>query len=232
MIKCAILEDDETQAQTLKSFLERFGEEKGELFEVHLFANAVTFLENYTASYDMAFIDIRMPYISGIEASKLLRKKDEKIVIIFVTSLAQYAIEGYAVDATDYLLKPLRYADFALSMSRAMRKLTRDENMIVIPAKEGNIRIKTGDIIYIETQGHSLIYHTAGGEYARYAPLRTAIKELQGKGFSLCNRCYLVNLGQVQSVKGYTVTVGGAELQISQPRKKQFLLDLKEHTGD
>ncbi len=232
MIKCAIVEDDAAQAEALKSHIKKFGEEGGDVFEIRAFSNAVNFLENYTADYDLAFIDIRMPYINGIQAARMLREKDDRIMIIFVTSLAQYAIEGYSVGATDYLLKPVSYADFSLTMTRAMRSLGKKEGVLFISAKEGNVCLKISGIIYIETQGHNLIYHTADKEYMRYAPLKTAVKELEGKGFSLCNRCYLVNLSYVRGIKDFTVTVGDTELQISQPRKKQFLQEMKKFTGN
>lgn len=231
MIKCAIIEDDATQAAALERHIEKFGIESGEFFEVKSFSNAVTFLENYTADFDVAFIDIRMPYIDGMQAAKLLRKKDERILIVFVTSLAQYAIDGYSVNATDYVLKPVEYAEFALTMARVMRKLNKKEDVFTLHTKEGNVRIKISAILYVETDGHNLIYHTPDKDYVRYAPLKTAVKELEGKSFSLCNRCYLVNLSHVQNIAGQQVTVGGVELQISQPRKKQFLADFNTYTG-
>lgn len=231
MIKCAIIEDDAKQAKKLESHIEKFGLDNGEFFETTSFSNAVAFLENYTADFDVAFIDIRMPYIDGMQAARMLREKDDRIIIVFVTSLAQYAIEGYAVNAADYVLKPVEYAEFALTMARVMRRLSKKEDMFTLHTKEVNVRIKLAAILYIETDGHNLIYHTHGKDYVRYAPLKTAVKELEGKGFSLCNRCYLVNLSHVKNIAGMTVTVGGTELQISQPRKKQFIADFKAFTG-
>lgn len=233
MIKCAIVEDDEAQANTIRNYITQYSVGSKTTFDVKLFSNAVIFLENYSADCDIVFIDIKMPYLNGIEASRLLREKDEDVVLIFVTSLAQYAIVGYSVNACDYLLKPVSYSDFKMALLRAMRRIGRKEDVVTISAKEGTLRIKISNLVYVESLNHTLIYHTEDRQYERYASLKTAIKELEGKGFSLCNRCYLVNLNFVKNIKGYTLTLnGGEELQISQPRKKQFINDFKLFSGN
>lgn len=164
MIKCAIIEDDATQAAALERHIEKFGIESGEFFEVKSFSNAVTFLENYTADFDVAFIDIRMPYIDGMQAAKLLRKKDERILIVFVTSLAQYAIDGYSVNATDYVLKPVEYAEFALTMARVMRKLNKKRGR-VYPAHQRGQRAD-------QNFGHTLCRDGRAQSYLSHARQR------------------------------------------------------------
>lgn len=233
MINVAIVEDEEQQREETLAHFKKFEAEKHVSFDLKSFSNAVAFLNNYQPVYDIVVIDIRMPYMNGLDAAHYLRKLDEDVILIFATSLRQYAVNGYSVNALGYLVKPIAYNDFAMTIARALRSIKRKEKeeTILLPTLEGSVRIVAEDIIYIETSGHQLIYHTQGKTYTRYAALHTAQKELEGRDFALCNRCYLVNLKYVQSVKGYTAFVNGEELQIGQPRKKEFMKALEKYSG-
>ncbi|MBO5528914.1 MAG: response regulator transcription factor [Bacilli bacterium] len=223
MIKVAILDDEDIEIETISSYLGRYGKEKDEVFQISVFKNAVSFLEDYKADYQLVFMDICMPYINGIDAAKILREKDENVPLIFVTSLAQYAVDSYKVEASDYLLKPLSYIDFNLSLTRVLRKITKDDS-IVISYKNEFQKLRISDIIYVETAtNHRIIYHTKKGDFTRFASLKKAEDELNNKGFACCNQCYLVNLNFVANVEGYVCTLNdGTQLQISQPKKKSF----------
>ena len=83
-------------------------------------------------------------------------------------------------------------------------------------------RLPLNEINYVEISAHNIIFHTTEGPVQSYGTLKDVSCELDGKGFALCNRCYLVNLRRVKYIDGYTVKVGDEELQISRPQKKSF----------
>lgn len=223
MIKIAIVEDEEIYSSQLNGYLSRYSADRHLTFDVKVFANAVVFLEGYTADYDLVFLDIKMPYMSGMDAAKHLRTLDETVSIIFMTNLAQYAIEGYSVRAVDYILKPIDYNEFTLKFSRALKHITENEReTLLVPTQQGLIRVQIADIRYVESQKHHVIYHLRDTQLTRRCSLGAAEKELN-QNFVRCNNCYLVNLAFVQCIKSYSVWVGGEELTISQPRKKKFL---------
>ena len=120
MLKIAIVEDKQMEAQQLISHLDRFSQDRGEALQCHWVDNAVKFLEDYQWQYDIIFMDIQMPGIDGMRAAERLRAVDSTVVLIFVTSLAQYAIQGYSVGALDYILKPVNYPALALKLQRAV----------------------------------------------------------------------------------------------------------------
>lgn len=234
MYYIAIVEDEQECADELQQFLDRYADERHLTFQTVHFKNAVQFLENYSADYHLVFMDIQMPYLSGMDAAHRLREIDSNVLIVFLTKMAQYAIQGYSVSAYDYVVKPVSYYDFALKMSRVVRKLSGQPrgHTIILSANEGKCRLSTDDIIYIETQGHHLVYHVVQDKtYTQYATLSAVEKKLSEFHFARCNSCYLVNLKYVQRIKGYTVLVNGIELQISQPRKKEFSRRLTEFSG-
>lgn len=222
-IRVAIVEDDVKAAATLKSHLERYAQENAQQFSIRSFGHPLLFLEPYTADYDLVYMDIQMPLMNGMDAAHCLRKLDPKVALVFITSLTQYAIAGYEVNALDYIVKPINYYDFSLKLTRVLERIPSHEGEdILIPTEVGSIRLTFDSIRYVEVQGHHLVYHTARGEYTQYSSLSKMEPQFEGHGFARCNSCYLVNLHYVEGIRGYTVTVAGEELRISQPRKKKF----------
>ena len=98
-MKVAILEDDLKTANLIKGYLEQYFNERLKPLELAVFDNAFDLTENYSADYDVLFLDIELPHMSGMEAAKAIRALDTKVIIVFVTNLARYAVEGYAVNA-------------------------------------------------------------------------------------------------------------------------------------
>ena len=107
MYKFAIVEDNEAAAEKLAGFLERYANENNEVFEIIKFHDALDFLDGYRTVYDAVFMDIEMPGIDGMEAAHRLRRLDQKVILVFVTNMASYAVKGYEVNATDYIVKPV-----------------------------------------------------------------------------------------------------------------------------
>ena len=221
----AIVEDEEIHQQALQAHLLRYGQENDVAFDIRVFANPILLLENYKPVYDLIFMDIQMPDLSGMETARKLRAVDQNVLLIFVTSLAQYAIEGYEVAAVDYILKPVQYFSFAMRLTRAIWRINAEAGeALQVANSSGTARIKLRDILYVEISGHTMTYHTHEGIVLGTGTLSALEEKLRGKRFARCNSCYLVNLAYVDTVKGYQLLLkDGTELQISQPKKKTFM---------
>ena len=148
MIRVAIVEDDEKDSALLERYLAEYGKENGEAFSADVFADPLVFLDKYDASYDIVFMDIKLVGIDGLEAARRLRAIDQEIVIVFVTSMAQYAIKGYEVDACDFAVKPVTYADFYMKMRKAVKRVkTEDQDIITFKMTGSIVKISASTIL-------------------------------------------------------------------------------------
>lgn len=232
MIRIAIVEDDAAYREQLNGFVDRYQREQGEEFSVASFADGLEIAEEYKAAYDIIFLDIEMKHLNGMETAKHIRRQDKNVVLIFITNLAQFAIQGYEVEALDYVLKPVSYFAFSQELQKAVKKVReRTEFFLRIVQESSMVRLDVAKITYIESQGHNVVYHTEEGQYVNRDSLKSVEQKLAGRSFSRCNNCYLVNLAHVQKVDKSTVTVAGEPLQMSRPRRKAFMEALAAYVG-
>lgn len=232
MFRIAIVEDQYAEEQLLEQCLQRYQAESGAALEVCWFPTAQSFLARYHRDFDLIFMDVGLPGIDGMEASRRLREIDQEVLLIFVTSLAQYAMEGYSVDAMDFVVKPVNYYSLKLKLQRAFRILRRKPDQLLELNGCGEILYKkTSDIYYIEVQAHELLYHTTEGVIRGSSSLKAVEAKLDKEQFFRCNYAYLVNLAYVSRTSGGMATVGGDEIPISRNRKKEFLRQLSRFYG-
>lgn len=161
-----------------------------------------------------------------------MREIDNNITLIFVTNMAQYAIRGYEVGATDFIVKPVHYYDFRLKLERAVSHIDMQTQQKISIKIDDSIKcVRAGDIMYVEVIKHKLVFHTVNETLETYGTLKQVEAVLSGANFVRCNQCYLVNLGYVNGAKGFTVTVDNDELTISRSNKKAFFQKLNKFLG-
>lgn len=231
-MRIAIVEDEAQQREQLHTYIQQYAGETGQSFEVVLFSNGGDLLKDYTPQYDIILLDIEMPGLNGMEAAERLRSMDGDVVLMFVTNMAQYAINGYAVGALDFVLKPVNYYTFTVRLARAIRRARQRKNgQILLTLPDCVRRLDTQQIHYVEVQNRMLHYHTELGEFVLRGTMQSAEKELSRYHFVRCNHWYLVNLSHVAEVRRDMVVVAGTELEISRRNRTAFLTALTEYVG-
>ena len=108
-MKIAIVDDTLEDRQLLTDYLKRYQQENNLQLIVHTFSSGLDLLGENREGYDILFLDIEMPGCDGLEVTQEIRQRDSAVSIIFVTSMAQYAIDGYQVNAFDFIVKPIGY---------------------------------------------------------------------------------------------------------------------------
>ena len=234
MFRIAIVEDEQEEYERLNGMIARYGEENdGSEFQTTWFSDGQSFLSKNTEEYNLLFLDIQMPGVNGMELAKEIRKRDRQVLIVFVTNMAQYAIEGYDVQAYDFILKPLNYCSFSMKFKRICNKLGHDvrDAQIMLVSGATKKRVKIAAITYIEVSGHNLFIHMTDGDFRMRGSISDMEKRLAAYHFVRCNVCYLVNLKHIDELRGDFVVVDGSELRISYSKKQAFLNEFAMYMG-
>ena len=234
MLNIIILEDQAEQADRLAHMLKKYAEShEGFAYNLKLYDRSIPFLTEYKCDADLLFLDIQIPDMLGMEAAKRIRQMDNRVMIIFVTMLTQYAIEGYSVGAFDYVLKPVRFEEFSSKMDRVCRMLAHQSTSMTLEVrtKEEIRRINVDDITFIEVSNHDVLIHTDSEIIRQWGNLKTYEEKLAPAHFVRCNVSFLVNLTYVRAVNGNTVMVHGHNLPISSSKRKEFLMALAQYKG-
>lgn len=230
MIRIAIVDDDDRYRAEVKEYIECFSKEADEEFDVTMFGSGMDFITDYKPIYDIVFLDIEMPLMDGMTTARRLRRLDTKICIVFITRMSKYAIEGYEVNAVDFVVKPIKYFNFVDKLKKAMGYVrSHHEKELVIKSDDNYFRLPISQINYIAKDKNYLVYNTERGDIRERGTMEAMEKQLRGDGFSLCNSGCLVNLRRLQQVTQSVVVVGGVSLPLSRRRIKSFKQDMLEY---
>ncbi len=232
MIHIAIVDDDVEITSQITEYIQMFGRENKLELASKSFHHPNDFLEQYEMGNDLVILDIEMPCINGIQTARELRYRDPAVLIMFITNMAQFALESYSVDAIDYVLKPLGYGDFSMKMQKVIRYMKQNHDQkIKIRTELSEVLIPVSDILYLEVIRHRIIYHTVFGIYEEYGVMGEKEKLLVQLHFFRCHRCFLINMKHVNSISDKTVLVGTDELSVSRGRRKALMEFFTNYLG-
>lgn len=230
--RIAIVEDEKEFREQLCDYLKQYAEEQSIAFQITEFTDGSEIVNNYKNEYDVILLDIEMKIMNGMDAAEIIRDKDENVVIMFITNMAQYAIRGYSVGALDFVMKPITYYTFSMKMTRALKRVqNREVKPLVLTTAEGIKTLQIKQIYYVEIQNRMLHYHTDEGDITVRGTLQSAEELLRPYPFGKCNHWYIVNLMHVKEVNKNTVKVGPFEIEISRRNRAPFLKALTEYMG-
>lgn len=233
MWNIAIIEDEEAMSNQLVSYFAKFGKDYNESFSFAIFNNAETFLKNYKKEYSVVLMDINLPGMNGMECVKQLRKIDDTVLVVFVTNLSQFAVDGYEVKAFDFIVKPISYYNFSLKLKRALSHLSSLNNYeLIISTKDKKYFININQLIYIEIRNHTIIYHLVNEEIKGSGTLKSLYTNLKKHHFAFCNQCYLVNLAFVKGIDDGFLLINNEKIRIASSRKKSFMQELTAYIGE
>ncbi len=231
MINICIVEDEPSQVTLLTQYIQRFSSEHHQQIATTHISDGLDLVEEYRGQFDILLMDIQMKHMDGMTAAEKIRALDENVVIIFITSTVQYAVQGYAVDALGYVLKPVPYPAFEKLLQKAAARIEakKEQLFIKIPVDDTLIRLDCSSISFIESQRNHVIVHTGSKDYTTAGPLKKYEELLESYGFEKCHNAYLVNLSFVKAVHKEEVELtDGERLSMSRARKKVFLAALAE----
>ena len=223
MIKLAIIEDTAEDRKQLSELVSRYAETSGTQIELKEFEGSLDFLKS-NEKFDIILLDIMMPDCNGMEMAHRLREFDEDTVIIFVTGMEQYAIEGYSVSAIGFLIKPASYEYLSNALERAINiRGQRLSNSILIKTHPHHVIVDVSSIEYVEIKGHFLVLHTENGDLQTKGTLKDMLDKLESSSVIRCNNRTIVNARHIRSIRDNTVFLPSAELPFSRRKRPEFI---------
>lgn len=228
MIHIAVAEDDAQFRNTIRKYLERYSHENCVEIEADYYEDGKQLVFCYEQNYDILLLDIEMPKMNGMDAARKIRETDEHVIIIFITNMAQYAINGYEVGALDYVLKPIKYFSFSLKITKAISSVRKVEQAyLVLPYESGIKKVLVEDVIYAEIRDHWLTLFTKTGEYRMLETMKAFQKKMEGRHFVFCGNGCCVNLKYVTAfAKDKVVLCEKYEISVSRSRKNEVKQEL------
>ncbi len=232
MIKIALVDDCPADLDTLEADIMRYLQGYGIEAHVFRFSSAEELLEDYRPAYDVIFLDIEMPGTDGLAAAAAIRQTDQQTIIVFQTNMANLAINGYRVEALDFLVKPVDHASLELVLHKVRQRLRSRGRASVTVASKGSMRIlHLDDIDYVEVRGHYVTYHAGGEKIAARGTLAQVEKDLERVNFLRCNRWLLVNVDRITAFENGYITVGGNSLEVSRANRRPLAKALADVAG-
>ena len=225
-LRIAVCEDQGKDAERILAFIEESGIDA----EVTHFKSGGAFLASQpTGKFDIAFLDIYMGDVTGVETARVLRETDDRCGIVFVTSSEDFRSDAFDVGAEQYLIKPVSKEKLLKTLQK--RKPDRRRKSCSVNAKGKHIDIPFDDIIYVEVKNHNCIVHTVDGmvETGTTMTIESFERALPSSRFMRCHKSYIVNLSYVEGVdrdfmmkNGDTVYIRRSDL----PRCKKWEREL------
>ncbi|HEY1038802.1 MAG TPA: LytTR family DNA-binding domain-containing protein [Bacteroidia bacterium] len=182
---------------------------------------------------DLLFLDIQMPSLTGIEFYKAVQQ-DTKV--IFTTAHSQYAVEGFDLQAVDFLLKPYTFERFSQAVNRANDTIgqanqgdSASEQFLFVRADYSLVKINIADILYIEGLDDYLKIHILNQKtIVTRMTMKAVLKKLQPKDFVRIHRSFIVPFKRVESVKNKIVLLEGKELPVGNSYEEEFFKLFKQ----
>jgi DNA-binding LytR/AlgR family response regulator len=227
-LRCIIVDDEPLALDILTEYVKR----TPELELAARCSGSVEALEVVKhEAVDVAFLDIQMPGMSGLELSKSVGNQTR---VIFTTAFPQYALEGFKVDALDYLLKPVSFEEFSRAVARAeewfaMKRVAvsgsgdKVPNNLIVKSGYKQYIIPVGTIVYIEgIRDYIRINTDDGGSIQTLMNLKTAEELLPADRFVRVHRSYIVNIDKVVKIERAHIVFGDTLVPVSDTYKGQF----------
>ncbi|MBN1986339.1 MAG: response regulator transcription factor [Prolixibacteraceae bacterium] len=226
-LKCLIVDDEPLSQDVIVEFVEACPE----LVLTGVCNNALDAGKKLAEEKtDILFLDINMPKLSGIGFVKSLKKPP---MIVFVTAYPEFAVDGFEVDAVDYLLKPVSFERFRASVNRILdRRLVKNEHQkapehIMLRASKKDYRVDFDEILFLEAQGDYVKFITTKESLMVHGTLKDFISQLPSEKFERIHKSYVISLSKVVYLEGNRLKISDYKLPVSLNFREQLMQKLK-----
>lgn len=220
----AVCDDDRTFLEQLSGALQRWSD--GTEHRINVFTDGDALIQAHMADpFDVILLDMVMPLLTGIDAAKEIRQMDKAVKIVFITSSAEFALESYAVKASNYLLKPLNEKKLIACMDELEAEFRKGRRSIAVKSTAAVYRVELDSIEYLEAQNKKVLFSLTDGRVIEANEPLYVFEDLLGlsDGFYKCSRSYIVNINKIDTYTAKEVKLrSGCRIPISRGNQKEF----------
>lgn len=223
-MKIAVCDDDKKDIARLKKLIEAYDADNNIGFSVSEYESGTEMLKAVSSGEDVniIFLDINMDDMDGLSVAKKIREEMDDVPIVLVTAFMTYALDGYKVKASRFLIKDDLDKTFDECMDDICKDIRKKSKTIAFNCVEGEMRLKASDIILIETSGHKNLIKLKNETYQIYEKLDVLEELLKGYGFLRTHNSFLVNMAHIRGINSYVLTLDdGRQLPVPKARYKQ-----------
>ena len=222
-MKIAAVDDNKTDLELFLKLVGAYGEKHHRAIYVQAFTSGEELLREFQkGKVSAVFLDICMDGINGVETARAIRQKDEEVRLFFTTTSADYFADGFAVEATHYLLKPLTEEKIEEALHRLRDFFVQEESVIAFPNGNKEVLIPKTQILYIETIRNGIMIYCQKEAIPVRCSISEAMERLQFSNFLRCHRYSAVHLAAVERVEddSFVMTDGKRVLLRREGRKE------------
>lgn len=217
-LSCIIIDDEPSSQNVLKSFIN-----KVDYLDLKHTCNdaieAMEYLKNNAIK--LLFLDINMPQLSGISFYKSLQNPPK---VIFTTAYSEYALDGFNLNATDYLLKPFSFERFLQAVSKIKDSKENKNDTIIIKSDKKLHQIKFEDILYVESLGDYIKVHLNNSFLVVYKTLKSMYNDLPNSIFKQVHKSFIINKSKLDYIEGnIIIIINSNKIPLGQKFKKEFI---------
>ena len=230
-VNIAVCDDDKADIDRLKKLISAYALDNDMEISVMEYTSGTGLVEaaSHGTRPDIIFMDINMDDMDGLAVAARLREVLGDVPLILVSAFINYALDGYKVRASRFLVKDDLDVTFTECMDDICGEIRRKTKTIMLPCVEGDINMQISEIVLIETARHKCIIHLKKQQYHIYERIDSLEKMFAGLGFLRFHQSYLVNMRYVRNINSYVLTLyDGRELPVPKARykevKRQYIL--------
>ena len=223
LINCLVIDDEPLARETVENYIQEFDN----LTLVRSCSNAIEAINVIkSVKIDLIFLDINMPKLSGLDMLKAL---DQKPAVVFTTAYPEYAVDGFELDAIDYLVKPFGLDRFLKAINKVEERLKKkfDSDYIAIKADKKIYNIKLDEIKYLEAMGDYVKVFTNNETLITHQTMKS-LEELLPSGFFLrIHKSFIVSFSSINFIEGNQVKINDQMIPIGASFKDELLKRFK-----
>ena len=227
----AICDDMCADAEEIRDYLLAYFKKNGFTGEIYIYESGEALLYDFALShFDLLFLDIYLPGISGVDVARRVRESDPNCLIVFITISDCHMRDGFALRAASYVEKPLTEEKIEIAFTQCHNLFTKNARFIEFKLTQRDFKIPFNRLVYAETKGHSAFFHTDIGDiYEAHIAMDEVEQQMDGLPILRCHRSFAVNMNYVADIQGNDIVMkSGQTIPIRKNGRKEIVRALNE----